>query len=70
LCGIYILDAFEEEAARIMNDDVGARAGVSESDVHSVRTRAQNARRAAARRATEVAFEARHLARTPAPSRP
>jgi hypothetical protein len=36
-CGIGIFDATDEEAARIMDDDPGVKAGVFEYEIHAVR---------------------------------
>jgi hypothetical protein len=36
-CGIGIFDASDEEAARVMDDDPGVKAGVFEYEIHPVR---------------------------------
>lgn len=38
LCGLYIFDADEGDAARIMDDDPGVRAGVFQYEVHPARS--------------------------------
>lgn len=38
LCGIGIFNATPEEAARIMDDDPGVRAGIFTYEVHSIRS--------------------------------